>query len=69
MKLKFFKALISSHEEDDLPVCIADWSNEYDEPSEAEAVNVEVKNDWYRNERGEVVKGKFLCIGSYRDWK
>lgn len=45
-----------------LPVCIADWNEEYGDPSESAAESISLqKNKYYTN--GDDIKGDFVQIG------
>lgn len=50
-----------------LPVCVADWSEQYVAPNEAEAEVVAVVDGHYRAKTGDGSTshvGQFVCIGS-----
>ena len=68
MNLKKYIELLNKIEDKSLPVCIADWSENYDYPSESEAHNLNVMTTLYMTEKGELKHGKFLCVGDYPDW-
>lgn len=46
-----------------LPVCVADWNEEYREPSEGAAERIGVENGEYDDGGEENAKGEFLQIG------
>ena len=71
MKFKQFKELVNKFgdEYDDLPVCLADWGEQYRSPSESEAHHIKVKTDDYSTETYDTVHGKFICIGNYGFWE
>ena len=66
MKLKEYKKLLNKFY-DELPVCVADRSSEYIGAYEEDAHHIKVRTGDYANEDYDVVHGKFLCIGSYRE--
>lgn len=47
----------------DLPVCLADWNEEYELPSESAATVVTECLGMYRGEEGEQINGSFVCLG------
>jgi hypothetical protein len=67
MMLQEFIEKLQALERPELPVCLADWSENYVEPMEEPAEAVEIVTGEYRNwPGGEVVHGEFVRIG--KDW-
>lgn len=46
-----------------LPVCVADWNEEYREPSEGAAERIGVEKGEYDDGGEECAKGQFVQIG------
>ena len=61
MKVKDLIARLQTFDQD-LPVCLADWYEEWSKPSEGAAENVGVHEGLY-NDKTAIVHGKVVVIG------
>ena len=62
MKLKEFIEKLKTFDQE-LPVCLDDWNEQYQAPNESVAEKMEESSGKYGNKDNKYVTGRYLCIG------